>query len=171
MVCSPPSGALLPRGTTTVTCAANDGAANTTTCNFTVTIFNACIHDDTTRANLLFNSQTGDYLYRRCGANGFSLSGKGSAIFRAAPSHWNTRRRTEGVLRRWITARRRAQPRYKYSIRLRPIQSPTGTLPTIRVCAHDIEQSHAIVRLLYRFDHWKTWGLLLEIFMGYTFIK
>ncbi len=79
VVCSPPSGSAFPRGTTTVTCTASDGAGNTATCTFTVTVFDVCVQDDTTRDTLLFNSQSGDYLYRRCGAGGFTLSGRGSA--------------------------------------------------------------------------------------------
>jgi hypothetical protein len=78
VVCSPPSGASFPRGTTTVTCTATDGAGNTASCSFTVTVFDVCVQDDTTRDVLLFNSQTGDYLYRRCGAGGVMLSGRGS---------------------------------------------------------------------------------------------
>jgi hypothetical protein len=77
-VCSPPSGSSFPLGTTTVSCTAIDGAGNTASCSFTVTVFDVCVQDDTTGDVLLFNSQTGDYLYRRCGAGGFSLSGKGS---------------------------------------------------------------------------------------------
>jgi hypothetical protein len=78
VVCSPPSGSTFPRGATTVTCTASDAAGNSATCTFTVTVFDVCIQDDASRDALLFNSQTGDYLYRRCGAGGFSLSGKGN---------------------------------------------------------------------------------------------
>jgi CSLREA domain-containing protein len=78
VVCSPPSGASFPLGITTVTCTATDGAGNTASCSFTVTVFDVCVQDDTSRDTLLFNSHTGDYLYRRCGAGGFSLSGRGS---------------------------------------------------------------------------------------------
>lgn len=78
VVCSPPSGASFPLGTTTVTCTATDGAGNTASCSFTVTVFDVCVQDDTSRDTLLFNSHTGDYLYRRCGSGGFTLSGRGS---------------------------------------------------------------------------------------------
>jgi hypothetical protein len=77
VVCSPPSGSLFPLGTTTVNCLATDGATNNSSCAFTVTVFDVCVQDDTTRSTLLFNSQTGDYLFVKCGANGLSLSGRG----------------------------------------------------------------------------------------------
>lgn len=78
VICSPPSGSSFPLGTTTVTCTATDGAGNTATCSFTITVFDVCVQDDTSRDTLLFNSHTGDYLYRRCGSGGFSLIGRGS---------------------------------------------------------------------------------------------
>jgi hypothetical protein len=36
--CDPPSGSVFPKGTTTVTCCANDAAGNTNCCSFTVTV-------------------------------------------------------------------------------------------------------------------------------------
>jgi hypothetical protein len=36
--CSPPSGSVFPKGTTTVTCTATDAAGNTASCTFTVTV-------------------------------------------------------------------------------------------------------------------------------------
>jgi subtilisin family serine protease len=41
VVCSPPSGASFSKGTTTVTCTANDSSNNTRTCQFTVTVTDA----------------------------------------------------------------------------------------------------------------------------------
>src|SRR5262249_57224666 len=38
VTCSPPSGAVFPKGTTTVTCSAIDTSANTASCMFTVTV-------------------------------------------------------------------------------------------------------------------------------------
>lgn len=38
VMCSPPSGATFPAGSTTVTCTATDAAGNTDTCSFTVTV-------------------------------------------------------------------------------------------------------------------------------------
>jgi HYR domain len=75
-VCSPPSGSQFPRGTTTVICIATDAASNPGSCSFTVTVFDVCVQDDTTGDTLLFDSQTGDYLFVRCGTSGFRLSGK-----------------------------------------------------------------------------------------------
>jgi photosystem II stability/assembly factor-like uncharacterized protein len=62
VACSPPSGSCLAPGTTTVTCIATDAAANTTSCSFTVTVFDVCIQDDSNPANkLVFNSRSGEY--------------------------------------------------------------------------------------------------------------
>jgi hypothetical protein len=41
VVCTPPSGSTFPSGTTTVLCSAVDGANNTASCSFTVTVGNA----------------------------------------------------------------------------------------------------------------------------------
>jgi len=79
VVCSPPTGSSFPRGTTTVTCSATDAANIATTCTFTVTVFDVCVQDETTQDALLFDSQSGDYLYLRCGADGFTLIGRGIA--------------------------------------------------------------------------------------------
>jgi len=84
VVCAPPSGSQFPLGTTTVSCTATDGSANVATCSFTVTVFDVCIQDDTTRDTLMFNSQTGDYLFVRCGAGGFSLSGRGIPLVKGS---------------------------------------------------------------------------------------
>lgn len=76
VVCTPASGTCFPVGTTTVACTATDGAGNTASCNFAVTVFDACLQDDNTPGTvLLFNSFTGDY--RFC-YNGTTLTGKGT---------------------------------------------------------------------------------------------
>lgn len=38
VVCTPPSGSVFPKGTTTVTCTATDAAGNTASCGFTVMV-------------------------------------------------------------------------------------------------------------------------------------
>jgi hypothetical protein len=75
--CSPPSGSQFPLGATTVTCFATDTANNASSCSFTVTLFNVCVQDDIKRDTLLFNSQTGDYLFVKCGVGSLSRSGRG----------------------------------------------------------------------------------------------
>jgi uncharacterized repeat protein (TIGR01451 family) len=73
--CNPPSGGTFPVGNTTVTCTATDLAGQTATCSFTVSLFNACIQDDSSPNRvIIFNTFTGDYI-ACCG--GFQLSGKG----------------------------------------------------------------------------------------------
>lgn len=62
--CVPPSGSTFPAGTTTVTCTATDGAGLTATCSFTVTVFGACLKDDSNSGNVvLFNPSTGEYRF------------------------------------------------------------------------------------------------------------
>jgi photosystem II stability/assembly factor-like uncharacterized protein len=75
--CVPPSGSSFPVGTTTVTCTPTDAAGNVGAgCSFTVTIFNACVQDDSNPgAVLLFSTQTGDYRFC-CG--GTTFTGKGT---------------------------------------------------------------------------------------------
>jgi len=81
--CTPPSGSTFNAGTTNVTCTATDTAGNTATCGFTVTVgnqgaFDICLEDDTDSGRvLLFNSETGDYLFC-CG--GVTFTGTGSVI-------------------------------------------------------------------------------------------
>jgi hypothetical protein len=75
-VCTPPSGSTFPVGTTTVTCTATDASGNMSTCTFRVTTFDICLEDDTDSSRvLLFNSNTGDYVF--C-CNGLTLTGKGT---------------------------------------------------------------------------------------------
>ena len=70
-VCVPPSGSCFPAGTTTVTCTATDSSGNTATCSFTVsvTIFDVCIQDNTTRKILRFSSTTGQFTFNDCSKN------------------------------------------------------------------------------------------------------
>ncbi len=64
VACVPPSGSTFPAGTTTVTCTATDGAGLTATCSFTVTVFGACLKDDSNPGNVvLFNPATGEYRF------------------------------------------------------------------------------------------------------------
>jgi hypothetical protein len=64
VVCTPASGSIFPVGTTTVTCTATDTSGNTATCTFTVTVFSACLQDETVPGNVvLFNTRTGEYRF------------------------------------------------------------------------------------------------------------
>src|SRR6185369_6990864 len=42
VVCTPPAGTAFPVGTTTVNCTATDTSANSSVCNFMVTVFDIC---------------------------------------------------------------------------------------------------------------------------------
>ena len=78
--CNPPSGSILPVGTTTVTCTATDTSGNTASCSFTVAVFNGRLQDDSNPQNvLLFNTTTGDYILC-CG--GMRFSGRGLALLK-----------------------------------------------------------------------------------------
>jgi uncharacterized delta-60 repeat protein len=62
--CVPPSGSSFSTGTTTVTCTATDASSNTATCSFGVTVFAACLQDDSNAGNaVLFNPATGEYRF------------------------------------------------------------------------------------------------------------
>jgi subtilisin-like proprotein convertase family protein len=64
VVCTPPSGSIFPVGTTTVNCTATDAHGNTASCSFTVTVFTACLVDESISGNVvLFNAQTGEYRF------------------------------------------------------------------------------------------------------------
>lgn len=78
VICSIPSGASFPLGSTTVTCTATDASGNTESCSFVVTVFDVCIQDDVTGDHLYFNTLTGDYLFEHCGPDRFTMKGKGS---------------------------------------------------------------------------------------------
>ncbi len=77
VVCNPPSGSEFPLGSTTVVCTVTDTSGNTATCSFTVTVFDVCLQDQTNGNFIVFNSQTGDYLFVRC-SDGFQISGRGT---------------------------------------------------------------------------------------------
>src|SRR5262249_46629785 len=74
-VCSPPSGASFSLGTTMVICTATDSGGRTASCSFKVTVFDVCIQDDKNSDFLLFNSFTGEYLFTKCGVDGFTKTG------------------------------------------------------------------------------------------------
>ena len=67
-----------PVGQTFISCSAINSSGLTGMCGFTVTVtpFNTCIQDDSTRDVLSFNSTTGQYQFTRC-STGFTLSGTG----------------------------------------------------------------------------------------------
>src|ERR1041384_1613203 len=81
VVCSPASGSIFPVGTTSVTCTATDAHGNTATCSFTVTVFSACLVDESNPGNVvLFNAQTGEY--RFCCNGQLLASGTGTLTVR-----------------------------------------------------------------------------------------
>lgn len=74
-VCNPPSGSMFAVGTTTVTCMVSDGAGNTASCSFTVSIFNVCLQDESNpNTVLLINTATGAYKFC-CGVTTFTGTG------------------------------------------------------------------------------------------------
>ncbi|HWP43748.1 MAG TPA: HYR domain-containing protein, partial [Blastocatellia bacterium] len=76
VACVPPSGSMLPVGTTTVTCTATDAAGNTASCSFSVSVFDICLQDDSNSSvSLLINSLTGAYQFT-CGGTTFTGTGK-----------------------------------------------------------------------------------------------
>jgi hypothetical protein len=78
VVCVPPSGSSFPVGTTTVTCIATDAGGNTATCNFTVTVYDGCLQDDSNPATvLIFSTTTGQYIF--CCA-GTTYTGQGTVM-------------------------------------------------------------------------------------------
>lgn len=80
--CVPPSGSCFPVGTTTVTCTATDASGNKATCNFTATVFDGCIQDDTNPSlSAVFNTRTGDYIF--C-CSGVKYSGRGVVTVRGS---------------------------------------------------------------------------------------
>ena len=81
VVCSPPSGSTFPMGTTNVTCTAIDSSGNTAQCSFAVTVFSACLVDQSNPGNVvLFNTLTGDY--RFCCSGVLLATGKGVLTMR-----------------------------------------------------------------------------------------
>src|SRR5262249_21384892 len=55
------------------------GTATSTTT--TLAIFDTCLQDDTAGTMIQWNATSGDYLFTRCGASPFTLSGKGTVGF------------------------------------------------------------------------------------------
>lgn len=84
VACSPPPGSCFPLGTTTINCTATDASGNMSSTavscpsggsGISVVVFDICLQDDSNVGRvLLFNSQTGDYIFC-CG--GVQFSGKG----------------------------------------------------------------------------------------------
>jgi uncharacterized repeat protein (TIGR01451 family) len=74
VVCVPASGTHFPVGTTTVSCTASDAAGSQSSCSFTVTVFDVCMEGGSDGASLVFNSQTGQYIFC-CGDSKTSGSG------------------------------------------------------------------------------------------------
>jgi HYR domain len=79
VACVPPSGSPFPAGTTTVTCTATDTSGNTASCSFTVSVFSACLQDDSNPTNVVLFNLSGEY--RFC-CNGMIFSGTGIATVR-----------------------------------------------------------------------------------------
>jgi hypothetical protein len=80
IVCVPPSGSSFPVGATVVNCTATDGSNNTTACSFQVTVYNACVQDDSNSGKvLLWNTVTGEY--RFC-CDGTVYTGVGTVTLR-----------------------------------------------------------------------------------------
>ena len=90
-VCSPPSGSCFARGVTTVTCSVTDAGNNTSSCSFTVTVFDLCLQDDSNPSTVvLVSTATGDYRFC-CGGTVFTGRGKVTARSR---SRGRSRRRS-----------------------------------------------------------------------------
>src|SRR6185503_14698356 len=66
---------------TTVTCTATDTSGNSSSCSFSVTVFDVCLQDDTNPSiTLVWNSLTGDYSFC-CG--GVIYRGRGAVSRKA----------------------------------------------------------------------------------------
>jgi parallel beta-helix repeat protein len=81
VACVPPSGSVFAVGTVSVTCTATDASGNTATCSFAVTVWTACLQDESNPGNVcLFDAQTGKYQF--C-CNGVVIAtGTGTATVR-----------------------------------------------------------------------------------------
>jgi hypothetical protein len=78
VMCTPPSGSIVPVGSTTVTCTATDASGNMASCSFTVTVFDIRLQDNSNPSRaLLWNSVTGQYIF--C-CNGAVFTGTGKVI-------------------------------------------------------------------------------------------
>ena len=98
--CVPPSGSPLPLGTTSVTCTATDAAGNTATCSFSVTVFNACIQDDSNPGNvILFNTGTG--AYQVCCGGVVLASGVGTVTSQGCDFTLQSNSPTSRVVAKW----------------------------------------------------------------------
>jgi hypothetical protein len=105
VVCSPPSGSLFPTGVTTVTCTASDTSGGQSSCSFTVTVFNACLQDNSSASSvLLFNTTTGDYRFC-CG--GTIYTGKGSVVKQGGTYTLTHNTTTRRVLAKLDTAQKK----------------------------------------------------------------
>jgi hypothetical protein len=101
-VCNPPSGTPLPPGTTTVTCTATDLAGNTATCSFTVSVFDACLQDDSNPTNvILFNTSTGEF--RAC-CGGTVFTGTGTVTAQGCDFTLQSNSTTFRVTAKWSSA-------------------------------------------------------------------
>ena len=68
-----------------ITATATDGAGNTSEFSQCLTVtagFDICVQNDGSGDTLSINSQTGEYLFTKCGSDGFSLSGVGALTIR-----------------------------------------------------------------------------------------
>jgi hypothetical protein len=100
--CVPPSGSPLPPGTTTVTCTATDLAGNTATCSFSVSVFDACLQDDSNPTNvILFNTSTGEF--RAC-CGGTVFTGVGTVTAQGCDFTLQSNSPTFRVLAKWSSA-------------------------------------------------------------------
>jgi hypothetical protein len=81
VVCSPPSGAIVPAGTTTIVCVATDASGNTATCSFQITAFNIVARDDSSGVFVRFVLRSGggatNWEFFDCSKN-VALSGSGT---------------------------------------------------------------------------------------------
>ncbi|MFY9570443.1 MAG: HYR domain-containing protein, partial [Blastocatellia bacterium] len=77
VACNPPSGSTFPVGATVVTCTATDTSNNIATRSFAVTVYSACLADETNTLNVvMFNAATGDYRY--CCSGALVATGRGT---------------------------------------------------------------------------------------------
>jgi hypothetical protein len=77
VVCTPASGSVFPVGSTTVNCVATDTSGNTSSCSFTLTVYDVSLQDTSTGDIFEFNSFTGEYVFTQC-STGLTLTGTGT---------------------------------------------------------------------------------------------
>lgn len=98
VMCSPASGTIFPIGTTTVTCS----AAGAPSCSFNVTVFSACLQDETLVGNVvLFNAQTGDFSF--CCGGVTIASGRGTVTTKGCIGSIEANKGDRHVLIQWDT--------------------------------------------------------------------